>query len=113
MKKTSFAVAATIVGIGLALRFLVALAGHNLDFESFQIVAGITARGGNVYAETARYNYGPIWFGVLRALHSVSPSDLRLPIVALLSLTDTGIFLILWRRFGPFAAFLFFLNPIS
>jgi hypothetical protein len=41
------------------------------DLESYQIVQGIVRHGGNVYAETARYNYSPLWSWILGALDFV------------------------------------------
>jgi hypothetical protein len=35
------------------------------DTESYEIVAAIEARHGNVYAETRRYNYSPLWARLL------------------------------------------------
>lgn len=47
----------------------------NFDMDSYHIVADITARGGNVYAETERYNYSPLWASVLFGVHSFSTSS--------------------------------------
>ena len=58
----------------LAAAFLAALAARlallrtfpgNYDTESYGIVAGIARRGGDVYRETLRYNYSPLWAGVV------------------------------------------------
>jgi hypothetical protein len=48
----------------------------NYDVQSYQIVADIAAGGGNVYAETGRYNYSPLWFMTLAALNRI---QLQLP----------------------------------
>jgi hypothetical protein len=106
---------AVIVG-GLAARMLAATGGHNYDMASWNIVADITARGGNVYAETYRYNYGPVWFLVLHALDVVADHRhilLRYLVAGFLSLADLGICLLLCRLAGRLAGFLFFLNPVS
>jgi hypothetical protein len=58
---------ASIVGVGLRL-WLAAGSYGNYDQTSFQTVAGIMARGGNVYAETSRYNYSPVWAFILPIL---------------------------------------------
>ncbi|HYP23783.1 MAG TPA: hypothetical protein VEV43_09430 [Actinomycetota bacterium] len=108
-----------ILAIGVALRFWVSTLGSNFDLESYGIVAEIVDRGGNVYAETERYNYGPIWFFVLGVLHDLGGlfSDpvgaFRILIIAVLTLADVGIWAVLHRRYGRIAGFLFFLNPIS
>jgi hypothetical protein len=51
----------TGVAIGVGLRIWVSTLGYNFDFESYAVVASIIDSGGNVYAETHRYNYGPVW----------------------------------------------------
>ncbi len=58
---------------GLALR--VALAGTaplNFDLRSYALVVEALRRGEIVYEATWRYNYGPIWFGLLDAADSLS-----------------------------------------
>jgi hypothetical protein len=106
---------AVIVG-GLAARLLVATRGFNYDMDSWKIVADITARGGNVYAETDRYNYGPVWFLMLHALDVVADhrqAVLRYLVAGVLSLADLGICLLLCRQASRRAGILFFLNPVS
>jgi hypothetical protein len=101
---------------GVAARLLVATRGHNYDVDSWRIVADIVERGGNVYAETGRYNYGPVWFQVLQVLDRLAghnPAAFRYFVAGFLSLVDAGIFYILWRKYGRLAAGLFFFNPIS
>ena len=105
-----------VVIAGIALRLLVATCGHNYDMDSCRIAADIVNRGGNVYAGTERYNYGPIWFHILHALNMVAGHNetaFRYLVAGFLSLVDVGIFSILWRKFGKLAASLFFLNPVS
>lgn len=105
--------------IGLALRMLAATRGHNFDIDSYRIVADIVAANGNVYAETTRYNYGPIWFHILHAIDSFQIGNysgfefFRLKIAGFLSLVDVGIFIFLLRTYSPKVAAIFFLNPIS
>ena len=91
----------TVVVLGMVLRLLAAARGHNFDFESFIIVADIARDGGNVYADTLRYNYGPIWFLVIQAIDQLAVRNefaFRYLIVILLSLVDVGIFAILLGR---------------
>lgn len=105
-----------VVLIGAALRLWAAAQGHNFDVESYGIVARIMAEGGNVYNETPRYNYGPVWFHVLHALDQLGPGGaqaLRWKVAALLTLVDVGIFAFLVRRYSLAAGCLFFLNPVS
>lgn len=57
-----------LFGFGLLLRVLMAALGHNFDLESYEIVADIVLNGDSVYANTTRYNYGPIWAYILAFL---------------------------------------------
>jgi hypothetical protein len=101
---------------GIAARLLVATRGHDYDMDSFRIVVGIVEHGGNVYANTERYNYAPVWFHVLHALDLLAghnPVVFRYLVAGLLSLADAGIFFILWRRFGGLAGCWFMFSPIS
>ncbi len=105
-----------VIITGIAARLLAATRGHNYDIDSCQIVAGIVDHGGNVYASTGRYNYGPIWFNILHFLDLLAwhnQTVFRYLISAFLSLVDVGIFYVLWRKFGKLAATFFFLNPVS
>jgi len=105
--------------VAVAARLAVAGLGSNYDFASYTIVAKIVERGGNVYAETNRYNYGPIWFHLLHALRWLA-GRFDQPIVAFgyilsgfLALVDLAIGAILLRRFGRVAALCFLFNPVS
>src|SRR5579859_6127536 len=102
--------------VGLAARGFFATLGHNYDFESCRVIAGLMEEGKNVYANTDRYNYGPVLFNLLYVLDVVAgrnPEVFRGLLVALLSLADAGIAWILWRKYGLRAGVLFFLNPVS
>ena len=102
--------------IGMAARLWVATLGHNYDLDSWSIVADITWHGGNVYAETDRYEYGPVWFNILHGLGVLArhnPQAFRYLVAGFLSLVDAGIYFFLRRRFGEGVGALFFLNPVS
>jgi hypothetical protein len=109
----------TILAIGIALRLVMPMRGSNFDMESYRIVADIVAKGGDVYSETSRYNYGPIWFHILHALDALpwtvgdKLTALHWKVACFLTLVDVGICLSLFRRYGVTVAALFFLNPIS
>ena len=114
---TSLAIAVLVVG--LLLRLVLPFRGFNYDIESWKIAADIMAHGGNVYGETGRYNYGPIWFHILHLL-DVMPGTgfgqffaFRYKVAAFLTCVDVAIFVILLRRFNVLVAALFFLSPIS
>lgn len=108
-----------VLAIGTALRLVMPLRGHNFDMDSWRIIADIMNQGGNVYFETYRYKYGPIWFHILHALDALLPPSLQTvqalhyKIAFFLTLVDVGIALILFRSLGLLVATLFFLNPIS
>jgi len=110
-----------IIGIILAiiLRLYAASLGQNYDMKSYRVVANIVCAGGNVYAETNRYNYGPVWFYIVGGLYSLflklctSKPAFHYLVALFLSLADLGIFFILWKRFTIKTAFLFLLNPVS
>jgi hypothetical protein len=105
--------------LGVVFRFLMPLFGHNFDFDSYKIVGEIASRFGNVYAETGRYNYGPIFlcfqgfFYRISALLPHSDFFYRYFIVSLLTCTDIGIALYIYKRHSRSASILFFLNPVS
>ena len=44
----------------------------NFDQESYEIVVNVIKNGGNIYAETQRYNYTPVWSFVLIFLDSTA-----------------------------------------
>ena len=101
---------------GLWARFWAGTCGHNYDFDSYRLVTGILEQGGNVYAGTCRYNYGPVWFHLLHLfdwLAGRNPEVFRWLLIGFLSAVDAGIAWVLWRKFGRRAATLFFLNPVS
>ena len=84
--------------ISVFMKLLVSLRGWNFDYESYCIVSDIVVSGGNVYAETSRYNYGPVWFNILGMFKILFGSCFRFSIIVFLSLIDVGIALILWRK---------------
>jgi hypothetical protein len=108
-----------LIAVGIVARFLLPAFGYNFDFASYQIVGDIVARGGNVYAETGRYNYGPVWFlmlgaaRTLAALASQPEVAFRFIIVAILTAADLAIAAILRREYDTKVALIFFLNPVS
>jgi hypothetical protein len=101
------------------LRFYISKLGFNFDYGSWKIVGEIVSSGKNVYLETTRYSYGPVWaliLGLFRNISSLFFNDwyvYRLLIVFTLSLTDFLISLILFKRFGWIAFLLVLFNPIS
>lgn len=117
-KHLSF-LAILVLVIGVVLRLVLPFRGFNYDIESWKIAADIMAHGGNVYGETGRYNYGPIWFHILHLLDVIPGTGFgqffafRYKVAAFLTCVDVAIFVILLRRFNVLVATLFFLSPIS
>ncbi|HEV2694869.1 MAG TPA: hypothetical protein VG347_18385 [Verrucomicrobiae bacterium] len=100
----------------MAGRFWFGSLRHGFDYDSWRIVTDLCEQGKNVYASTIRYNYGPVWFNILHLLDLLSghnPAVFRQLLIGFLSAADLGIAFLLWRRFGPLAGALFFLNPVS
>lgn len=102
------------------MRYWVMTFGHNYDFESYCIVGDIAGHLHNVYAQTARYNYGPIFFCLLGFLYRISfliSSDpiltYRVLVVSVLTLADLGIAFYIADRKNIKYALIFFLNPVS
>lgn len=87
--------------------------GHNFDFESYEIVADIVRQGKTVYAETGRYNYGPLWFYVLAGLKALSGEGFRVALALFLAATDCAIAGMLWHKRRALAAVCFLLAPIG
>lgn len=106
----------TIVLVGFGLRLIVSLIGHNYDLNSFLMVIDILEKGDNVYANTYRYNYGPIWFSLLYQFYQLASRDqelFRYVLIIFLSFVDLGIFAVLCKKLGNFVGALFLLHPIS
>lgn len=87
--------------------------GHNFDFESYEIVSDIVRQGKTVYAETGRYNYGPLWFYVLAGLKALSGEGFRVALALFLAVTDCAIAGMLWYKRRCLAAVCFLLAPIG
>lgn len=105
-----------LVLLGLIARVWVATMGGNYDLESYGIVAEIMENGGNVYGETYRYNYGPLWFYLLSLINEISKLQLvsfEMGISLLLTAGDMIIFWWLFKHFNLLTGMIFWLNPIS
>ena len=106
-----------VVAVGLGLRLLLAWKYYgNFDQQSYEIVQGIMRSGGNVYAETARYNYSPVWSWLLAGFDGLG-SWLSWPSHAMirtgLTLVDALTAFVLLRLGGAMAASIFLLSPVS
>ena len=108
------------ISAGIMLRFVAMSLGHNYDFESYCVVGEIAGNFKNVYANTYRYNYGPIFFmiqGTLYRLAKIRPNEwvsvFRILMVSVLTSADLGITAFIARRYSLRKAAVFFLNPVS
>jgi hypothetical protein len=102
--------AVVVVLLALALRLILAFTTQgNYDMRSYEVVKGIAARGGNVYAETHRYNYSPVWFGVLNAL----PDPIHVSARVLVSVADVANGIIIGAIAGAKARTFYLFNPLS
>ncbi|WKZ27694.1 MAG: hypothetical protein QY330_04045 [Candidatus Dojkabacteria bacterium] len=116
-KKTTRLVVILLVE-AIVLRVLMATQGQNVDFDSYRIVAEIMHSGGNVYAETTRYNYSPLWAYILLLFEEVRiifQADIwlfRLQIVLLLAMADVVIALLLYRISGLKSFALYIFSPL-
>lgn len=117
VKKTYLSLSILILAncAGFLIKFIIATTGFTFDFKSYLIVSDIVLNGGNVYSETARYNYAPLWFLVLSTLRAIwsDPQAFHLSIVTLLAVSDFFISLFLYKRVSFFAALIFAINPVS
>ncbi len=112
---------AAVIIVGTLTRlFLASSTFGNYDMESFYIVNHIVSLGGNVYLETARYNYSPVWFSLLNLINVIVPSlPLFLKIRWFLTGVDLATVVVLTlilreqRKISLVPIILFYLNPVS
>jgi hypothetical protein len=109
-----------LFGFGLVLRIIMASLGHNFDLESYEIVADIVLNGESVYANTARYNYGPIWayiLAFLKLLASIGTYNQKLfhvYIVVCLFIAEVFLYKAIYRQTkNNLLILLLLFNPIS
>ncbi len=111
------------VALVLRLTLLLGFPG-NYDTDSYKEVITILERGGDLYADTDRYNYSPVWSLVLRSAQALSDrigSRLTIAVGLLLLVADALTAAVLFgiaasrqgRSRGLEAALLFFANPVS
>lgn len=114
---------ALIIILGTIVRSILSIGCYgNYDMDSWKIISGIVERGGNVYAETSRYQTSPVWCNTLTGLR-MAASGLNMPPHAVIKLYLTFIdlltllFLILIAKEEKLSivktALFFYLNPVS
>ena len=120
----AFAAAGFLAALAIRLVFVFS-AKTNYDMASWRIVLDIIHRGGNIYQETQRYNYSPLWAGVLLGLsHVASVLGITLErAILLFHLGVDGVSAALIAQIGRqrglsaararWGSLLFFANPLS
>ncbi len=94
--------------------------GHNFDLESWALFSDLIRNGKNVYAETYRNPYGPIWAYVCagagyvqaRVFDSESLVGFHRLLALFLSLVDVAIAALLARRYSLAVGALFLLRVV-
>jgi len=115
---------AMVILAGTIIRLVLAIGVFgNFDMDSYEIVVDIARKGGNVYAETARYNYSPVWFMVLMALKRIQIAMPDVPFhfvvrlfLCCVDLLTLGVLLFIAniRKLPPMrTAIFFYLSPVS
>ena len=102
-KKTTF----VLVGLAsLVLKLVLATRGHNFDLDSYGIVASLVLHGRSVYANTPRFNYGPLWAFILAGLKQISTflpplrgEAFHVTVAAFLGITDIALAAVLSTKF--------------
>jgi hypothetical protein len=98
--------------VALLLRLLLAFTSPgNFDTSSYIEVARILQQGANVYAETARYNYSPLWFNLIHLFAWADVAFLPLIARAFLSLIDMANVALVWKLAGWKAALFYAFSP--
>jgi len=125
VSKTRVAITvALIILAGTIIRLVLAAAAFgNFDMDSYEIVIGIAHRGVNVYAETERYNYSPVWLMILIvlkriqiAMHDVPFHFIVRSFLCCVDLLTLGVLLLIARvKKLPVTrtAIFFYLSPVS
>jgi len=123
-KSKLFFILLLIILNGTLIRLMLASACYgNADMHSYHIVVDIVEKGGNVYADTSRYNYSPVWFTILCSLKKLQLQIPQLPFYFIvkfyLCCVDlvTLMFLLFIARIEKISlvktAIFFYLNPVS
>ena len=102
----------SVVVLGIVGRFVFFGRGYNYDFESYKIIVAANRQGITPWL-TNRYNYGPIWWYLLRLFdwtHTQTGIGIRYQIVGLLTIADLSIAYFVYRLKGLIFGALFFIS---
>lgn len=104
-----------LLTLGIFARFALVSRGYNDDFKHYQWVIDATRQGFTAW-QTDKYNYGPIWWYLLKMAdwtHLHTGISVRYSIVGILTFADLFIAYFIYKFKGSFLGTLFFVNPIS
>lgn len=122
--KSRWALPAIALILGLAARLFLAITFYgNFDQDSYDLVAGLMLQGKNVYVETARYNYAPVWAYILEALARIAihyHAEYHIVVRGFLTFVDVGVAAVIGMiaarlrpGSGRFAFSAYLLNPVA
>jgi hypothetical protein len=101
----------------LLAKVALASQGQNFDVTSYRLVSNIQELGQSVYANTERYNYGPIWAWIVAGFgHLAGPGTgglFHMWIAGFLAMVDVLIAVAAARAYSWMAALIFLLSPIG
>lgn len=114
-----------LIFVGVALgsivvKLILATRGHNYDVESYNIVGSLVLQGKSVYANTARYNYAPLWACLLAGIKQFSlwfpwtgEWAFHVPVATFLAIAEVTLAAILAYAYSYEAALFFLLSPVA
>jgi hypothetical protein len=104
----------------IAAKMSLASIAPNFDMTSWRIAADLQAQAQSVYANTDRYNYGPIWAWILsgllwltKLLHVDAGQGFHVIVALFLATVDALIAMTLAAAYSSTAAIVFLLSPIT
>lgn len=106
--------------LGILFRFVATtLSPQIVDVDSFYLVGELVASGKNIYIETTRYNYGPLWSyfcGLLFIITKIFQGDIylfRMFNTVFLSIIDVLLAYLLYKHISFRAGIIYLFNPVS
>jgi len=116
-KKTLFAVAALV---SIALKLTLASRWSDYDLLSYGTVASLVLHGKSVYANTAYYNYAPLWSFFLAGLRQISTllpamrgQAFHFSVAAFLAVVDVALAALLTAKYRYGAGIFFLCCPVT
>ena len=112
--RTRWSLLAAAALVGTAARLWAQTKPGNYDFRLWWLISEAALGGQDPYS-LHRYNYPPVWLGIVTGFQAVTTNEaaFRLLISLLLCAVDIGIAVILLRKRYTLAALLFLVSPIT